>query len=154
MNMHDFTSQKYIKNDICLACGSTNLEQILDFGRQPLANSYHDSAGELEEYPLNLNICGQCHHLQLGEIVDPDLMFRDYLYVSGTTKTLKDYFDWFSAWSIDKLSGFRERDSGRISVLDIACNDGSQLDSYKSVGCSTYGIDPAENPAGTFAVKR
>ena len=153
MNMHDFTSQKYIKNDICLACGSTNLEQILDFGRQPLANSYHDSAGELEEYPLNLNICGQCHHLQLGEIVDPDLMFRDYLYVSGTTKTLKDYFDWFSAWSIDKLSGFRERDSGRISVLDIACNDGSQLDSYKSVGCSTYGIDPAENLFKTSSSK-
>ena len=31
------------------------------------------------------------------------------------------------------------------NVLDIACNDGSQLDCFKSKGIQTYGIDPAEN---------
>jgi cyclopropane fatty-acyl-phospholipid synthase-like methyltransferase len=31
------------------------------------------------------------------------------------------------------------------NVLDIACNDGTQLDAYKSRGFKTYGIDPAEN---------
>jgi len=31
------------------------------------------------------------------------------------------------------------------SVLDIACNDGTQLDSFKEKGVETYGIDPAEN---------
>jgi SAM-dependent methyltransferase len=30
-------------------------------------------------------------------------------------------------------------------VLDIGCNDGSQLDAFKSRNCFTYGIDPAEN---------
>ena len=30
-------------------------------------------------------------------------------------------------------------------VLDIACNDGSQLNSFKNLSWETYGIDPAEN---------
>jgi cyclopropane fatty-acyl-phospholipid synthase-like methyltransferase len=30
-------------------------------------------------------------------------------------------------------------------VLDIGCNDGSQLDQYKTRGLRTYGIDPATN---------
>ena len=29
--------------------------------------------------------------------------------------------------------------------MDIACNDGSQLDSFKKLNLSTYGVDPAEN---------
>jgi len=31
------------------------------------------------------------------------------------------------------------------SVLDIACNDGTQLNYFKDEGFKTYGIDPAEN---------
>lgn len=64
-------------------------------------------------------------------------MFKDYLYVSGTSKTLRDYFDWFA----DYVETWE--DPG--DVLDIACNDGSQLDSFKERGWSTYGVDPAEN---------
>jgi hypothetical protein len=30
-------------------------------------------------------------------------------------------------------------------VLDIGCNDGTQLDYFKALGVTTYGIDPAEN---------
>jgi hypothetical protein len=34
---------------------------------------------------------------------------------------------------------------GPYKVLDIACNDGSQLDAFKKHGHQTYGVDPAEN---------
>ena len=37
---------------------------------------------------------------------------------------------------------FNEKPS---SILDIACNDGTQLNSYKKFGLETFGIDPAEN---------
>ena len=59
------------------------------------------------------------------------------MYVSGTTKTLKEYFDWFVLFCSEYTSGKK--------VLDIACNDGTQLDSFKMNGYETYGIDPAEN---------
>lgn len=132
---------KYKHLDSCLCCGKTNLNKILDLKNQPLANSYLSSKTEQEEYfPLALNYCLNCTHLQLTHAVNPDLLFKNYLYVSGTTKTLKEYFDKF----VDITLGYLES-KDKLNILDIACNDGSQLDSYKSRGYNTFGIDPAVN---------
>lgn len=122
----------------CLCCGGSNQEIVLDLNLQPLANSYLKTIQDEEEsFPLAINFCKDCTHIQLTHAVDPDKLFRDYLYVSGTTKTLKDYFDWFV--------GFTKQYTNGKNVLDIACNDGTQLDSYKAHGYNTHGIDPAKN---------
>jgi len=132
----DYSSYKKLTN--CLCCGGTNLEDILNLNNQPLANSYLETVDEKEySYPLGINYCMDCTHIQLTHVVDPDKLFKHYLYVSGTTKTLKDYFDWFVDFTRKYTEGKK--------VLDIACNDGTQLDSYKEKGFITYGIDPAEN---------
>jgi 2-polyprenyl-3-methyl-5-hydroxy-6-metoxy-1,4-benzoquinol methylase len=124
----------------CLCCGSKQLELTLDLGVQPMANSFINTEDEAElTFPLVLNRCTECSHLQLSHAVNPDLLFRNYLYVSGTSQTLRDYFDWFANYS---LEFFTEKPK---SVLDIACNDGTQLDSFKKVGLTTYGVDPATN---------
>jgi len=124
----------------CLCCGSTDLELTLDLGEQPMANSFIETEDTPElVFPLRLNRCTKCSHLQLSHAVDPDLLFKNYLYVSGTSQTLRDYFDWFAQVT---LSYF---DRQPQAVLDIACNDGSQLNSFKALGLITYGIDPAEN---------
>ena len=131
------TNKDYTENVDCLACSSTNLRTVLDLGLQPLANEYHKGSN-LSEYPLRINLCQNCFHLQLSCSVNPDLMFKNYLYVSGTTDTLRKYFDDFAVETTKYLSGAKK-------VLDIACNDGTQLDSYKRMGLQTFGIDPAEN---------
>jgi 2-polyprenyl-3-methyl-5-hydroxy-6-metoxy-1,4-benzoquinol methylase len=134
------TDSSYKKLLQCLCCGDDNLITVLDLKNQPLANSYVKDKADVEEYfPLALNYCNTCTHLQLTHAVDPDLLFKNYLYVSGTTKTLRDYFDYFV--------GVTEKyfEKGQLAVLDIACNDGSQLDSYKKSNHTTYGIDPATN---------
>lgn len=126
-----------IKNTKCVACDGENLHTVLDLGDQPLANSYHQGE-KLTAFPLKLNLCTDCCHLQLSHTVNPDLMFKNYLYVSGTTKTLRDYFDDFAKLTVEYVPDAKK-------VLDIACNDATQLDSYKRLGVETYGIDPAEN---------
>jgi 2-polyprenyl-3-methyl-5-hydroxy-6-metoxy-1,4-benzoquinol methylase len=114
---------------------------VLDLHDQPLANSYVKNKNDSEEYyPLALNYCNDCTHLQLTHGVNPDLLFKNYLYVSGTTQTLRDYFDEF----VDITTKYMPVD-GPYKVLDIACNDGSQLDAFKKKGHQTYGVDPAEN---------
>lgn len=124
----------------CLCCGSKNLSMTLDLGVQPMANSFLENADDKElTFPLVLNLCRECSHLQLSHAVNPDLLFKNYLYVSGTSQTLRDYFDWFAK---ETLNYFSEPPK---SVLDIACNDGSQLNSFKALGLKTYGIDPATN---------
>lgn len=124
----------------CIACGSTNLVPVLDLNKQPLANSYKKTKGEVQdEYPLAINRCNHCYHVQLTHRVNPDLLFKDYLYVSGTAKTQLEYFDWFAQFAAEKY-GTRPR-----TVLDIGCNDGSQLNYFQDYGAETYGVDPAEN---------
>ena len=131
----------YREKKDCVCCGKSNLSVVLDLNKQPLANSYHKEDEILEDYPLGLNLCEDCYHLQLTHIVNPDLLFKDYLYVSGTTKTLRDNFKWFADFAIENSYPWHRPKN----VLDIACNDGSQLDCFKSKGILTYGIDPAEN---------
>ena len=134
--------------DRCVCCDSDNINLLLDLNKQPLANSYHDNSKELEKYPLGVNLCQDCYHIQLTDVVDPDLLFRDYLYVSGTTKTLRDNFKWFADFVLEYTANCRWNwPNPRInSVLDVACNDGSQLDCFKSKqAIETFGIDPAEN---------
>ena len=133
------STNNYTKKTKCVCCDKSDLSVVLDLNNQPLANSYHKEDEKLDEYPLGLNLCNDCFHLQLTHIVNPDLLFKDYLYVSGTSQTLKDNFEWFSNFAIENS------DIEVKNVLDIACNDGSQLDCFKSKGIKTYGIDPAEN---------
>lgn len=124
----------------CLACGSVDLIPVLDLNDQPLANSYKKSKDEPEtSYPLKINRCEHCYHVQLTHVVNPDLIYKNYLYVSGTTKTYVDYMGWYADFVCEQFNVFPQ------SVLDIGCNDGSQLDKFKSRGLKTFGVDPAEN---------
>lgn len=127
-----------VKLERCLCCNGSKLSKVLDLQQQPLANSYLKSENEEElSYPLAINYCDECTHIQLTHAVDPDLLFKNYLYVSGTTQTLKDYFTNFVSLT--------KRYTDGKAVLDIACNDGTQLDAFKVQGYETYGIDPATN---------
>jgi SAM-dependent methyltransferase len=122
----------------CIACGGNHLKSLLDLGIQPLANSFVKTDNEPEAvYPLATNYCEECFHVQLTHKVNPDLLFKNYLYVSGTTKTQLEYFDWFAQFVMENHKADR--------VLDIGCNDGSQLDAFKKYGALTFGVDPAEN---------
>lgn len=132
----------FIEINECRCCGG-EVETILDLNDQPLANSYHRVDEDLEYFPLKLNLCSNCYHTQLSIVVDSDIMFKNYLYVSGTSNTLKEYFDFFSKFTIERFKNYFGYKPSNI--LDIACNDGTQLDYYRSKGVDTYGIDPAEN---------
>ena len=129
---------KYTPLTTCLACGSTHLHKFLDLGNQPLANSYVQQPQAETTYPLELQYCEHCTHVQLTVSVDPDELFKDYLYVSGTSSTGKQHFRDFVSITESYVNNIH-------NVLDIACNDGSQLECYKQKGYNTYGIDPAEN---------
>jgi len=136
-------SASYQNLKVCLCCGQTTLVEMLDLGIQPLANSYHNNTGELPAYPLGVRVCRACYHLQQLVAVDPDLMFKQYAYVSGTSYTLRKYFDDFARLVTADAHGGKGK-----NVLDIACNDGSQLASFMREGWSAFGVDPAENLVG------
>lgn len=126
----------------CRVCKRACIDRVIDFGNQPNANHYVANPDHsLPEYPLSLERCRYCYHLQLGYTIPPADMFSDYIYLSGTSSTLKHYFVDFVNNTI-RDSGVAGR-SGNI--LDIACNDGTLLDEYARRGWKTYGYDAARN---------
>lgn len=131
----------------CVACGSTRLKQFLELGAQPLANNFHDSTKELPRYPLGLNLCLTCGHSQQLGVVRKELIFDEYPYVSGTSQTLRDYFDHF----VSKVE--TDMPSRRLTVLEIASNDGTLLQKFAARGHFCRGVEPAKNiysPATTY----
>jgi len=84
-------------------------------------------------------LCKNCFHSQLSIVVDPELMFENYLYVSGTTETFRKHCE---DLAVDAVKRFSRK---KLSVLDIACNDGTQLEFFRSLNCEILGVDPAKN---------
>lgn len=124
----------------CLCCGNTSIEGFLDLGVQPLANNLLKKESDTTpEFPLQVNHCSNCWHSQLSISVDPEVLFADYYYVTGTSKTMHLYCESLANW-IYELRGHKHS-----KILDIASNDGTFLDKFNQYGWELHGIDPAEN---------
>ena len=127
----------------CVLCNGLKLKEVLNFKKTPLANSYVKRPGIKEKtFPLVCVLCSDCKHLQLQHLIKPELLFEDYMYVSGTSPVLVKHFeDYFK--KIKRTIGLNK---SKDKILDIACNDGTFLnffvkDKFKNV----VGIEPAKN---------
>ena len=142
--MTDVTTASRIQSK-CRICGSGPLVRYLDLGSTPLANSYVRS-GDLSSpefrEELALQVCLTCGLSQLTRVVHPDLMFKNYLYVSSTTATFRQHCEELAA-TATRVSGAKPGDL----VMDIASNDGCLLSKFQEIGMRVVGIDPAENLA-------
>ena len=114
---------------------------VLNLNKQPLANSYLKKITIREKkYELKVNACLKCSHLQLSIAIDPKKIYQNYDYVSGTSNTYLKYMKDFYKFCIKNSSKFVYK-----NILDIGCNDGSQLDVFKKNNFKTFGVDPAKN---------
>jgi SAM-dependent methyltransferase len=90
-------------------------------------------------YPLELNFCVDCAHVQLGHVVDPKILYqRSYSYVSGTSSAFLTHLRVYAAEMVDRFA----LDS-RDLVVDIGSNDGSCLRFFAEHGVRVLGVDPA-----------
>ena len=120
----------------CIVCGSDTF-LCLDLGMQPLANALLSTPyDQYEKYPLGFAFCPSCTHGQLTHFVPPEILFNDYLYASGTGGALDEYFRWLAGLLSTALPP-------NARVFEIACNDGSFLESLRAVGLTPCGVDPA-----------
>lgn len=129
----------------CRVCGSSDLHRYLDLGSTPLANSYlrrEDLASPEFREELALQVCLDCGLSQLTMVVNPDLMFKQYLYVSSTTETFRNH-----CVELAKTASVAAGCGPGDWVLDIASNDGCLLSKFRDLGLRVVGVDPAENLA-------
>lgn len=124
-------------------CESKKLKEVLDFKKTPLANSYVSTPDANEKkYPLVCLLCLDCKHLQLKHLVKPEVLFKNYMYVSGTSPVLVKHFENY----FKKIKKTIRLDKKKDKILDIACNDGTFLNFFKKDKFkNVIGIEPARN---------
>lgn len=129
----------------CRSCESADLRPILSLGRTPLANALLTSE-QLDRpegtYPLDLVFCADCALVQITETVAPEVLFREYLYLSSFSDTVVQ-----NAEGIARRMIGEERLGPGSLVAEIASNDGYLLQHYHHKGIPVLGIEPAANIA-------
>jgi len=126
----------------CRICGNGNLNNILDLGKQPPANSLRDNLEEpLPFVPLSIVHCDHCKTVQLKETINPEYLFSRYVWVTGTSSTAQTYSSFFCDEALKHLP------EGELFVVEVASNDGTFLKRFKDNGHRVLGIDPARNIA-------
>ena len=123
----------------CRICKG-ELQTIIDFGKIALVGNFRKKKKNLKRYKISLNFCKSCKHVQISEIINPNLLFKKYLWETGVSGSninlIKDLIKKLKVYNLNKNS----------KILEIACNDGSFLNLIrKKFKCFVFGVDPARN---------
>jgi SAM-dependent methyltransferase len=133
------------KNTHCRGCKGNRLEKVLSLGKTPAANAFlkkQDLDKPEPFFPLEVYFCHDCSLLQLVDIVSPELLFRDYVYVSSFSPAFIKHFQSFA----DVVTSRFKLNSESL-VIDVGSNDGILLKPFKGHGTRVLGIDPAKKIA-------
>ena len=135
----------YTKKTSCRVCSGNRLVHFLSLGPTPLANSFLHSPEDFNDeksFPLDVYYCETCHLVQLLDVIDPEYLFRDYIYLTGTSETIAAHNIRYS----ETLVNFLDMENDDL-VVEIASNDGSLLKCFQAHQVKTLGIEPATNIA-------
>ncbi|MGV8121183.1 MAG: class I SAM-dependent methyltransferase [Candidatus Xenobiia bacterium LiM19] len=127
----------------CRSCSSQNLVDILDLGAQPLANDFLSAPDSVQQcYPLSIAFCRDCSLLQLKQTVRKEVLFDRYVWLTGTSRTARDYAGTFFARVLQCVKVSRSD-----LIIEIASNDGTVLKTFVEAGFPVLGVEPAGNIA-------
>ncbi len=135
----------------CRVCKSTGLYKFLDLGQMPIPNGFltkETLKKKEEKYNLACFYCNSCGLVQLTHVVNPNIMFKNYVYIPSTAKIMMNNFSNL-AFAVHKRFKLGNKDL----VVDIGSNDGSLLTFFKSFQSKVLGIDPAINLAKVAELK-
>lgn len=127
----------------CRACNSP-ISEFFSLGDMPLVNSYptKEQLSNEEKYRLAVGFCPNCYLVQLMKNIAPEKIFTHYLYFSSTSSSFMKHCEGNAHFFIKKLGLTK-----KSLVIELASNDGAQLQFFQKLGVRTLGVDPAKNIA-------
>ncbi len=133
------------RRNACGLCGGQDAERILHLVPTPAADDYvpAERLNEVQEiYPLDLCLCHKCGHVQLLDVVSPEALFGNYIYLTASSPGLVEHFRQYAEQVLSRVGPAE----GALAV-DIGSNDGVLLRFFQEGGMSVLGVDPAREIA-------
>lgn len=135
----------YTRRTTCRMCDSPRLDVVMRCEPTPCGDHYVP-ASRVDEvqpcYPMDVALCLDCGLVQLPDVVNPELLYREYIYNTSISLGLSEHFDRYAAG----LAEWTGAAPGSL-VVDIGSNDGTLLRSFKARGFKVLGVDPARDQA-------
>lgn len=144
----------YKLHTYCRACGyakpgapgiksnsTEKLIEVIDLGIQPLANDFCKEGEARAGYaPLKVLFCPRCTLAQLSVVVDPNILYSHYNYVTSPSQMMRGH--------LKNLITDIAKETNAHRVLEIGSNDGRLLKMMQDGGnYDVTGVDPATNLA-------
>ena len=139
------------RRDDCRLCGGSALARVFALTPTPPANAFVPASGrDVPQacFPLEVFFCAACGHVQLRHVVDPRLLFENYVYVSGTSPMFVRHFEDYARAVLARF-----RPASASLVVDIGSNDGTLLGFFQKGGMKVLGIDPARQIAAAASAR-
>src|SRR3989338_1497618 len=123
----------------CSIC-QKEIYKIISLGHHPASDAFLKEE-ELNKqeiyYPLDVYYCEECGLVQSGYAVDPEILFKEYVYNTGTNNSLIKNFNELTENLIEKFNLNKDD-----LAIDIGSNDGTLLKGYKN-RVKILGVDPS-----------
>ena len=127
----------------CRVCKSELIINLWELAPAPYGDLYCENyvdAINLKKIDLTLQMCESCKFIQLGQNVEIDTIYKNYLYNSSITPNLSNYYN-RSIRSLKNLFDLKKTDL----IIDIGSNDGTYLKHFSSEGFKVLGVEPSKN---------
>lgn len=125
----------------CRLCGSRRIATVFRLAPTPPEDCFVSREKKhirQPTYPLELAVCEECGYVHLPHVLNPEISYADYSYVSGVTLGLRNHYDAYA----DEIISCYQVSEGAL-VVDLGSNDGSMLAAFKRRGMRVLGVEPA-----------
>ena len=133
----------------CRLCGSPRIVLSIPLAGVPIVSpNVGTETGEDDERltrivaPLDSYLCQDCGLLQLVHVVDPSLIYRNYLYRTSISLGLPKHFR-----ELSEVVIARAKLKSNDLVVEFGSNDGTLLSCFREGGMRVQGVDPARDIA-------
>ncbi len=129
----------------CRGCGSRDLELVFSLKPSPIGDAYVTPERvnvPQPSYPIDLHMCSQCGLAQIMDVIDPEILYGEYIYVTASSMGLAEHFRGYA----DSVTDRCRLNPGSL-VVDIGSNDGTLLRCFQERGMNVLGVEPAAHIA-------
>jgi len=134
----------------CRLCASSDVEVAVPLEPIVVATPNVDLNAVPQRYagvaqvsvPADLYFCRNCGHLQILDVIDPDIQYTHFRYRTSISLGLPEHFHKLA----EELIASTGAKSGSL-IVELGSNDGTLLRAFKERGLRVLGVDPAQELA-------